>query len=318
MSYMYICPECSKVFKVKGTGKKARCTKCNDSYLVDMQISDEEWDAMSEPNKKRIKNQVLSEISNTSELVSENISDSTDITVSNGNDNNLKPVMYGGTVNETIERLQTFISPLSQFEKLVESEDKIKRKYASKKSSKSVIRALIVIAAVLISNIAFYILNLEVLIYNSPFFAKYLCMLMLALPILYFVGYFLLLSKREKEEFDIAEKNEIQAIKDQEIYVISPYIDEIREFVPPSYQYSYAVERFCEYFRNGRVGNMQEAVNLYEEEQHRLQMQHMQNQLIEQQRRQNTLMAVTAVASVATAVSAASAASSLSSIRDNL
>lgn len=31
---MYVCPNCKRKFKVKGTGKKIKCTKCKDVYLV--------------------------------------------------------------------------------------------------------------------------------------------------------------------------------------------------------------------------------------------------------------------------------------------
>lgn len=36
---MYVCPKCNRKFKVKGTGKKIKCTKCKDVYLVSKTFS---------------------------------------------------------------------------------------------------------------------------------------------------------------------------------------------------------------------------------------------------------------------------------------
>ena len=58
---MYTCPECRKVFKVKGNGKKVRCSKCADSYLKDLRITPEEWGELDANAKKRCIENAISE-----------------------------------------------------------------------------------------------------------------------------------------------------------------------------------------------------------------------------------------------------------------
>ena len=58
---MYVCPKCRKVFKINGAGKKAKCTKCQDSYVVDMNVYAHEWTTFPTSKKADIVSGILDE-----------------------------------------------------------------------------------------------------------------------------------------------------------------------------------------------------------------------------------------------------------------
>ena len=62
---MYLCPECRKTFKVKGTNKKVKCTKCG-AGLEDMGISAEAWGKLDTDAKDKF-------INDTFEFVEEDV-----------------------------------------------------------------------------------------------------------------------------------------------------------------------------------------------------------------------------------------------------
>ena len=62
MSYiMYVCPKCRKVFKINGSGKKAKCPKCTDILLCDMGVTEEEWKTFSSTRRDSIISNILDE-----------------------------------------------------------------------------------------------------------------------------------------------------------------------------------------------------------------------------------------------------------------
>ena len=50
---MYVCPECRKVFKVKGNNKKVKCSQCSVGIL-DMNIPMDVWKVIDKANKNNI------------------------------------------------------------------------------------------------------------------------------------------------------------------------------------------------------------------------------------------------------------------------
>ncbi len=50
---MYVCPECRKIFKVKGNDKKVKCTQCENMMLKDLHEDVEDWKVY--PKEKRDK-----------------------------------------------------------------------------------------------------------------------------------------------------------------------------------------------------------------------------------------------------------------------
>lgn len=62
MAYnMYVCPNCRKVFKINGPGKKAKCPKCQDPILVDTGAVEEDWKTYSPDKKNSIISHLLDE-----------------------------------------------------------------------------------------------------------------------------------------------------------------------------------------------------------------------------------------------------------------
>lgn len=59
-AFMYVCPECKMVYKVKGNDKKVRCTRCTDTYLIDMLIPEEDWKSYTKSQKAYLIDEVLS------------------------------------------------------------------------------------------------------------------------------------------------------------------------------------------------------------------------------------------------------------------
>ncbi|MCR5508736.1 MAG: hypothetical protein K6F34_08610 [Lachnospiraceae bacterium] len=53
-SYMYYCADCNRLFKVGGTGKKAKCPQC-EGMLKDLGVSSEEYAAMDTEKKNALK-----------------------------------------------------------------------------------------------------------------------------------------------------------------------------------------------------------------------------------------------------------------------
>lgn len=52
--FMYVCPECKKIFKVQGNNKKVKCNKCGVP-LIDTQVTFEEWNSLDTKEKANIK-----------------------------------------------------------------------------------------------------------------------------------------------------------------------------------------------------------------------------------------------------------------------
>lgn len=219
------------------------------------------------------------------------------------------------SVQGLIENLAPLIDPLHQFETLVDKEEQVRRNCQARKKEVIISKIVVLIIVPIISIIIFYTLNKNIM-YNPPSIMKSMIWGILILPDIYFLIYFLPIIKKQKEDIDMEEKQTTFSIKEEEKVIISPYWESIQRNVPPNYQYSMAVNAFCSYFRNGRAYNMKEAVNLYEEEMHRNRMENMQAQVLQQQKYQTTLMAISAAANVATAFNTASAASALNNISE--
>ena len=62
MAYMmYVCPNCRKVFKINGSGKKAKCPKCQDEILSDTGIAEDVWKTYDAAQKDSIISEILDE-----------------------------------------------------------------------------------------------------------------------------------------------------------------------------------------------------------------------------------------------------------------
>lgn len=68
----------------------------------------------------------------------------------------------------------------------------------------------------------------------------------------------------------------------------------LKRYLPEDYWYSQAVSSIAGYFRTGRASTIKEALNLYEEEMHRLRMENMQEQTLRQSQKQTAYAAITA------------------------
>lgn len=58
---MYVCPECRKVFKVKGNDKKVKCSHCEGIYLKDMHVEEPVWKAYGKDERDKIISNMLVE-----------------------------------------------------------------------------------------------------------------------------------------------------------------------------------------------------------------------------------------------------------------
>ena len=55
--FMYVCPECRKVFKVQGNDKKVKCSNCANT-LKDMRVAVEEWEVMDKAQREDLKSRM--------------------------------------------------------------------------------------------------------------------------------------------------------------------------------------------------------------------------------------------------------------------
>ncbi len=52
--FMYVCPECKKVFKVQGNDKKVKCSNCSN-ILKDTKVAIEDWESMDKAQREEVK-----------------------------------------------------------------------------------------------------------------------------------------------------------------------------------------------------------------------------------------------------------------------
>ena len=60
-------------------------------------------------------------------------------------------------------------------------------------------------------------------------------------------------------------------------------------FLPPDYRYEEAIQCFYKYVKNSRANDIQQAMNLYEEEMHRLRIENAQLAMLREQQRQSSI-----------------------------
>ncbi len=53
--FMYVCPECRKVYKVQGNDKRVKCSNCAN-ILKDMRVAIEDWETMDRAQREDVKN----------------------------------------------------------------------------------------------------------------------------------------------------------------------------------------------------------------------------------------------------------------------
>ncbi|WP_034444861.1 hypothetical protein [Butyrivibrio sp. AE2032] len=222
------------------------------------------------------------------------------------------------TPNELISKLSPLIEPLKVFESMEDKKAYTRTICQQRRQSIKSSQIVAYIVTPVLCLIAFFILNFRVILHNPPAFMRLIVLGVIGLPIFYFYLYFKLVNKRKIDAIDNEENQAISDIEEAQLDFITPYLGAVTECLPTKYQYSYAVSSFCSYLQNGRAGSLKDAINLYEEELHRNRMEQMQSQILQQQKYQTSLAAVSAVANVATAFNTASAASSLKSINDSL
>ena len=58
---MYVCSSCKRIFKLKGSNRRAKCTHCDNVFLIDMHISLEEWQSSSKEDRGRRIHQYIKE-----------------------------------------------------------------------------------------------------------------------------------------------------------------------------------------------------------------------------------------------------------------
>ena len=92
-----------------------------------------------------------------------------------------------------------------------------------------------------------------------------------------------------KEESSLAHKQDIFREKYASIYeMIAPVLE---RYVPVDYRYSTAVQSICFYFRNMRADTIKEAINLYEEELHRLRLENTAELVLRENQKQTAMLA---------------------------
>jgi len=77
-----------------------------------------------------------------------------------------------------------------------------------------------------------------------------------------------------QQKYETANRRIAEINRDRKL-LWEPIYDDVLKYIPQDYVYGIALDRMYGYFVNGRVSSLKEAINLYEEEMHRLRMENM-------------------------------------------
>lgn len=225
--------------------------------------------------------------------------------------NPLQPVQITSNKNEPVFNKQVFerelyevVAPLQKIEEYYSRCLQLQKQLetAKKNSDFMIIKLSISIpAGVILGFIEFFFVFM---LLSENFLEKFSDMI---LPFMFFcmaqfgVGLYLILhfslkgvfkKKTEKN----ASKLQAQLDENQKAYydLAQMVYPTLKRNLPEDYWYSQAVASIAGYFRTGRANTLKEALNLYEEEMHRLRMENMQEQTLRQSQKQTAYAAITA------------------------
>ena len=120
---------------------------------------------------------------------------------------------------------------------------------------------------------------------NIPLLGSLIRMLGMLFIILFACGVWVVASKIDKNYRDkkIVEKKEYLEKVNMQIHQFAGELRERLQFIPPSYCYSDALKYFVRAFNDGKVENVKEAMNSYDEYMHRMNMEQGQHMIMRQQ-----------------------------------
>lgn len=213
--------------------------------------------------------------------------------------------------------LYPLIEPLSEFERIVKDIDTQKKKKPSVEFKVFVTKLPMILGFPAVCWILYTILNIRALLSGMSYIFLVQA-LSFFIPVGIFVMYFMPIISKEKNRQIQGIDEKISDLEYRRNELANELYGPLTAYVPPDYQYSYAISSMYEYFVNMRARNITEAINLYEDELHKKKMESMQAQILHEQRVQSAMATVSAVANISTAFSAAHAASSLDSINSKL
>lgn len=217
---------------------------------------------------------------------------------------------------EYLSVVSPIIEPLKEFERIWDSVENEKRIVSKRVGSENTTAVVAPIFFPLIFVIIFFILNILSFFYSG--------VVRLGAVIVYagsFFMFFIYYEKRKKSRIEKIREESEHRVADMNTHLekIGGSIGSVlNRYVPTDYQSSFALSYICNYLSNGRASNLQAAMNVFEEECHRMRIENIQQELLKQSKYQTAFAAVSAVANVSTAFSAASAASSLEDINAKL
>ena len=217
---------------------------------------------------------------------------------------------------EYAKKIENIIEPLIAFEKLCDKSEKQSKLYKNRISGVEGKYVPLYIFPPFGFMILYIILNLRPLLYYS--LPRIFMLIVFGLSAYFFYRYAKPKIKEETEKLKHQEKIENERMQLEMNKLAESFYSDLVKYVPEKYQYSQALQLIYDYLKMGRAQNLMGAMNLYEEEMHRMRMEDMQAEIVKHNKYQTALQAVSAIANVSAAFSAASAASSLDSIDHKL
>ena len=315
MSYsMFICSSCRKIYKIRGKQERQNCRNCSDTYLQDMGISDEIWQTMSMSEKQDHVSECLGYTNKTvikprslklvdlscpkcgaalqvnpdlqkyicaycgSELLVQDEINKSRIT--NGRELGFQQECgRQDAIDSSRESLLRILSevrePLGSSIRLYDELTAAKKKYNALKPMEE--RSAIIVGTVIAIVIG--------IMFISQMGAPGIIFLILALvisPLSFWLESRSTKSKKERLAItcDSLEKQYVSALDQMKGKI---------DVIPPDYRYPAAVESFYKYVNNRRADNIREAMNLYEEEMHRLRIENAQEAILRETQKQTSL-----------------------------
>lgn len=329
--FMYYCPDCQKLYKIVGEGKRAKCNQCGN-IIVCMDVTSAEWDTLSKEQRNDIKRRLQG---NTPQIVNSETAKSHSF-FSQRNEEIINPRFVKlvdltcpkcGAAIQVNPELQKYICGYCGSELLVEDEiqksriangrelgyqQERGRQDAIASDREKLLQLLSEVRGPLADAEWIYLqytnrkkeistikLSSKIITFGGGFLIAIILMLPLSafLPPPVAIIILLILCPSILEFRNLLKKQkraqlqaEIDSLEEKYASMMESIKDQISK-IPPDYRYSTAIESFYKYVNNQRADNIRDAMNLYEEEMHRLRLENAQEAILRENQKQTSLQA---------------------------
>lgn len=212
--------------------------------------------------------------------------------------------------SEYVKKIAGLIEPIYRVEYLQDQIEKTKVNGEKKKRTERTNSIIISFFVGLLFMMLFCVVNIVQLVYMFGSTSAWI-FLSFIVPTIIFGIYFMRRANAKIAQTEAETQNTVEVLNKEKNQIVGTILLPLSQYVPQDYWYYNAIQHIYTYLVNGRARNRLEAINLYEEEMHRMRMEDMQADIMRSNRMQETYAAITAAASVTTAMNTSSINSKL-------